>query len=61
MELMLVLVLLRVGVSQESHFEYFSEGEATVLYELGEEERFLQTMQTGMELVFGEDPADPQW
>lgn len=42
---------LWAGVSQESHFEYFSEGEATMLYELGEQERFPQTMQRGTELV----------
>lgn len=42
---------LWVGVSEESYFEYLFEGEATMLYELGEQERFLQTMQRGTELV----------
>lgn len=36
------------GVLQESHFEYFSKGETTMLYE---QERFLKTMQRGTELL----------
>lgn len=45
---------LWVGVSQESYFEYLFEGEATMLYELGEQERLLQTKQRGTELVCSE-------
>lgn len=56
MELVLVRGLIKpsspwAGVSQESHFEHFSEGEATMLYELGKQERFLQAVQRGTELM----------
>lgn len=59
MELLLVHGLIKpsplwAGVLQESHFEYISEGEAIMLYELGEQERFLKTMQRGTELMRGE-------
>lgn len=44
-------ILLWAEISEESHSESSSEGEAAMLHELGKQKTFLQTMQRGTELV----------
>lgn len=46
-----------------NHTEYFSGEESAMLYELRDQERFLQTKQEGTQSVCGErqfDTVDPQ-